>query len=130
MPAPTAMLYLEDTYLLAERAAVLSVTTLEDGATDIALDRTILYPQGGGQPCDHGSIATDTGTLAVERVGLDPDGIIHHIGTLTGTISPGQTAELRVDAERRILNARNHSAGHLIDVAVSALGLPGLRPTK
>lgn len=130
MLSATEMLYLDDTYLLQERATVLSVTPLEDGTTDIALDRTVFYPQGGGQPCDHGSIATPTGTLAVERVSLDPDGVIHHIGALTGSMEVGQSAELAVDRERRVLSARNHTAGHLIDTAVYVLGLPGLRPAK
>ena len=48
----TELLYLDDAYLRAARCAV----TIVDDAR-VALDRTIFYPTGGGQPHDTGSAA-------------------------------------------------------------------------
>jgi Ser-tRNA(Ala) deacylase AlaX len=127
---PTEMLYLDDTYLFGANAIIRRATLLEDGTTDVEFDRTVFYPQGGGQPCDHGIIATSTGRATISKVSLDAEGIIHHVGTLEGKVETEQSANLAIDPERRTLNARNHSAGHLIDIAVTESGLPGLRVVK
>ncbi|KAJ0980672.1 hypothetical protein J5N97_008927 [Dioscorea zingiberensis] len=42
----------------------------------------------------------------------------------------GQEVSLYVDAERRELNSRLHSAGHLLDVCMRNVGLSYLEPTK
>jgi Ser-tRNA(Ala) deacylase AlaX len=37
---------------------------------------------------------------------------------------------LKINKDRRILNAKLHSAGHLLDCGVSKLGLENLHATK
>jgi Ser-tRNA(Ala) deacylase AlaX len=37
---------------------------------------------------------------------------------------------MAIDSQKRIFNARNHSAGHLIDIAMKNIGLGYLKPTK
>ena len=51
----TKKLYLNDTYLLEAHARVLERACDERGPY-LLLDQTIFYPQGGGQPCDQGTI--------------------------------------------------------------------------
>lgn len=120
----TELTYLQDTYLFEDTAQIISIDPSEEADRHIiTLNKTIFYPQGGGQPYDQGIIKTDTGTFNVHEVRFD-SGQVLHIGTLTlGNIEPGQQARMRIDSERRLLNARIHSAGHLLDIAVQNIGL-------
>jgi Ser-tRNA(Ala) deacylase AlaX len=59
----TELLYLRDAYLVSADAAVVAV---EDDR--VALDRTVLYPTGGGQPFDTGTLGD---ARVVGIVGLD-----------------------------------------------------------
>ena len=59
----------------------------------------------------------------------DPAGVVMHMGASAPAFKVGAKVNLVVDEERRTKNARVHSAGHLIDVAMSACGA-GLKPTK
>ena len=120
----TELLYLRDTYLARGTATVRDIRD-EGGRTIVTLDRTILYPQGGGQPADHGSLSYAGGTFIVEDVRLDETGTVLHFGRFEGEpCHAGDTVTITVDMERRLTNARCHSAGHLIDIAILTLGLP------
>lgn len=129
----TTMLYLQDSYQLAASAKALVVKTLEDDRYEIQLDQTVFYPQGGGQPWDTGSITDANGNIfEVDEVRLLPDGIIRHCGHFTGEVfSEGVAVQLKIDAERRLSNTKNHSAGHVVDIAAYELGLyDHIKPTK
>ena len=43
------------------------------------LDRTIMHPQGGGQPSDEGYLQNDDAKFTVEALGISSD-VIQHIG--------------------------------------------------
>ncbi len=128
----TKLLYLEDHALLESAAVIVSVTE-ENGKAVIILDQTVFYPQGGGQPYDTG-IITDANTegatggssvFKVEEVRF-VDGIVKHIGAfeaVTGTFAVGQKVTCHVDKERRDLNCRLHSAGHVLDIALHKIGI-------
>ncbi|WP_419711505.1 alanyl-tRNA editing protein [Pseudomonas sp. NFX224] len=80
----------------------------------VVLRATLFHPQGGGQPCDTGRI----GESQVLRVVQDPDRIIHFVDR---PVKTGMT-RICVDEQRRRLNTRLHSAGHLIGHFVQAMG--------
>lgn len=125
----TKLLYLEDTYLFAEDAHFLEVREHEKG-TAVVLDQTIFYPQGGGQPSDTGYIRGESGIFRVDFVGLDSEGVIWHVGAFEeGSFVPQKKVHLEIDQEKRVLHARIHSAGHLLDVALKSLSTP-LIPAK
>jgi Ser-tRNA(Ala) deacylase AlaX len=125
---PTKLLYLEDHNALQTNAAVVDVRD-EEGRMIVVLDQTVFYPQGGGQPFDTGKITGETGEFVVEEVRF-ADEVVRHIGTMkSGNLKNGDAVRLDVDAERRRLNSRLHSAGHVVDMAVNALNL-GWRPGK
>lgn len=126
----TKLLYLEELALLEAPAWVMEVLR-EDDRDIVLLDQTVFYPQGGGQPYDTGVIESPAGKFLVEEVRF-VDGIVRHIGHFEGeniTWKPRFQVMCRVDAERRMLHAKIHSAGHLVDKAVAELDLPW-RPGK
>ncbi|MFH1832226.1 MAG: hypothetical protein ABH827_05515, partial [bacterium] len=65
-----------------------------------------------------------------QDVRLDKDGIVFHLGFFEKeNFTPGENVTLLIDKERRIKNAKSHSAGHLIDCAITKLNL-AIKPTK
>jgi len=129
---PTELEYLKEfnTVSLQEPVQVLSLEYSDDQSKIlITLDKTCFYPKGGGQDYDQGYISSESGKFRVEEVYLDEDGVVNHIGNFEeGSFTEGEGVLLEVDQERRVLNTRLHSAGHLLDMAVDALGydwIPG-----
>lgn len=126
----TDLMYLGDSFLFQCRATIIEKRILEDERTALILDKTIFYPQGGGQPCDVGIIESNDARFMVNDVRLDKEGIVYHIGNLErGSLESGNMVTLIIDKEKRIRNTKLHSAGHLIDCAVTQMQLP-LTTTK
>jgi Ser-tRNA(Ala) deacylase AlaX len=127
--AETRLAYWDDSYRFEDEAKVTSVIVAADGRTAITLDCTIFHPQGGGQPADNGFIHSEKGRFAVSDVRLI-DGQLLHFGNFEeGSFAQNEVVKLEIMKERRMLNARLHSSGHLIDVAIQRLGLT-LKPGK
>ncbi|MBV8656879.1 MAG: alanyl-tRNA editing protein [Burkholderiales bacterium] len=114
----TAMLFRDDAYLRSCDARVMHV-----GQDGIRLDRTVFYPNGGGQPGDTGLLRRADGS-AIEIVNtvkgpLDND--VLHIAAPGGVeLSPGETVAAEIDWARRHLHMRYHTALHLMCAAVPA----------
>ena len=114
----TKALYLADTYLFQSSAKVEGIEQDEQGLA-VILDQTIFYPQGGGQPTDIGVITSNSAEFQVNKVLYRPDGAIAHYGSMVKSeMKVGDEVSLSIDKDRRLLNARNHSAGHMLDFAV------------
>ncbi|KAI5079501.1 hypothetical protein GOP47_0004980 [Adiantum capillus-veneris] len=135
----TTLAYFEDMWQTQSHATFIA-SVLEGTRLALILDRTIFYPQGGGQPADHGWIQDVHQQLkfCVEDVRIR-DGVVYHYGLYckaqevhegTDAFSEGQEVCLYVDQDRRVLNSRLHSAGHLLDVCMQNLGLAYLEPGK
>ncbi|WP_135819786.1 alanyl-tRNA editing protein [Halostella litorea] len=86
--------------------------TVERVAGDRAvLDRTLFYPEGGGQPADAGTLTADGETWRVTDV-QKRDTIYH---ALDGDPPPaGTTVRGELDWERREAHMRYHTAQHLL----------------
>lgn len=129
MTSPTLLEYLSDSYRFASFANVVKTEQLQDGRFSIVLDKTIFYPQGGGQPYDTGTIHSSNGKFIVKETRFN-EGVVFHIGEFENSnFSENETVELNVNKERRMLHCRLHTAGHLVDVAMINLGYR-LPPTK
>ena len=99
----TELLYLDDAYL---RSFTGTVTEVREDA--VALDRTVFYPTGGGQPYDTGVL----GGVPVTAVRKEGDLVWH---TLEGEApAVGSEVEGQVDWERRHRLMRTHTALHVL----------------
>jgi alanyl-tRNA synthetase len=107
LPA-TRTLYYEDSHLQEFEARVLRVVDNDY----VVLDQTVFYPEGGGQPADHGVLKfnkTQTNVIDVQKIG---NVIVHFV---EGQI-PKENDKVtgRIDWNRRISLMRHHSATHVI----------------
>ena len=107
----TDRLYYEDQQRMEFEAMVLEVFEREDDRYDVVLDRTMFYPEGGGQPPDHGTLSTDDVTAEVEDV-QRYDGVILH--TADADPGKGEFARGQVDATRRKRLMQHHTATHIV----------------
>ena len=97
--------YYDDPFLREFTARVLSCEEVKGGFA-VVLDETAFYPEGGGQPADHG-------TLGMVRV-LDvheKGGVITHL--CDGAFEPGETVRGAIDWARRFDHMQQHSGEHI-----------------
>jgi len=110
----TEELFREDASLLECSARVLAVDEL-----GVRLDRTVFYPQGGGQAGDAGWLRLPGGQelkVADTRKGVLAAQIVHVLAAdqdLAGLV-PGVEVTARIDAVRRRAHMRFHTATHLL----------------
>ncbi|MGQ9479444.1 MAG: alanine--tRNA ligase [Thermoproteota archaeon] len=106
----TRKMYYEDPNLLEAEARVLGVF-----GEMVVLDRTIFYPEGGGQPADTGKLIFNNGETFVRDVRNVNNRIVHIV---EGSVPPvGSTVRLRIDPERRMQLRRAHTATHIINAS-------------
>lgn len=85
---------------------------------EVVLDRTPFYAEMGGQVGDTGSITCDGATLRVTDTKVN-DGLYVHVATVEdGALATGAEVTAAIDAGRRELIRRNHTATHLLDAAL------------
>jgi len=108
----TIKAYLENTYCLTGYGKVIH-TGMDDKGHFFILDRTIFYPQGGGQPSDQGYLEIDSTRLDVSHVRMI-DNQIRHYSNQDCKERLGKSSKLIIDHEKRLLHAKLHTSGHLI----------------
>ena len=107
----------EVTVLTTETEIVDALSDGEKGT--IFVQETPFYATSGGQEADTGYIRTAEGEFRVEDTVKFLGGKIGHVGVMTkGMIKTGDKVTLEVDAKKRALSARNHSATHLLQKAL------------
>lgn len=103
----TELLYLDDAYLRSASAAVTGV----DGAR-VALDRTVFYPTGGGQPHDTGVLRWPSGEARVVEVRKQGDDVWHTVEGDVPAVGDAVTGEIDWDRRHRLM--RTHTALHVL----------------
>ncbi len=103
----TEKLYLEDSYARTARSRILSCTPLANGNFAAVLDRTIFYPESGGQTADNGFLENHEVLDLIE----DENGAIRHI---ISSALIKETVECRIDWDRRFDHMQQHSGQHLL----------------
>jgi misacylated tRNA(Ala) deacylase len=114
----TALLFREDAYLRTAEAQVTAVS--ERG---IELDRTVFYPQGGGQAGDSGTLLRPDGSkvfIRDTRKGNGPDAVLHLVDAGAPLPAPGERVALELDWPRRHRLMRLHTALHLLSCVITA----------
>ncbi|WP_103021418.1 alanyl-tRNA editing protein [Salinibacter altiplanensis] len=94
--------------------------TVADATDDyIVLDGTYFYPEGGGQPADHGTLQWDGGSADVTDVQKEHGAVRHHIDNQEGGL-PEERDEVRgrIDEGRRRALRRMHTAQHVLSKVV------------
>ncbi|MBN1762363.1 MAG: alanine--tRNA ligase [Methanomicrobia archaeon] len=110
----TIKLYYEEPSALAFEATVLAV--VDDS---VVLDKTLFFPEGGGQPADTGSLTVvqQNGEERAEPVRVvdvqEVEGVILH-KLEDGTLSTGSKVSGRVDPKRRTAHKKHHTATHIV----------------
>ncbi|MFA4720035.1 alanyl-tRNA editing protein [Pyrococcus kukulkanii] len=116
----TERLYYEDPYL-REAEAIVEDVKVEGDRVAIKLDRTIFYPEGGGQPGDRGKIKGEGFEVLVENTVEKADGI-WHLGTLKGsTPKKGDKVKLDLDWHWRYENMKLHTGQHIFSAVLKKL---------
>jgi len=114
----TELLFREDAYLKSATARVLAVD-----AQGIELDRTVFYPQGGGQAGDSGALLRASGervAIADTRKGGAPEQVLHVPAPGSPLPEPGEVLTLEIDWARRYRLMRLHTALHLLSCVIVA----------
>jgi Ser-tRNA(Ala) deacylase AlaX len=99
----------------------------EDQHHVVVTDSTIFHPQGGGQPSDVGCMTGAGGArfdVEMVRTSAAASGEVLHFGRFAASSPPfraGEAVEQSVDAEKRLLYSRYHTAGHVLGSAVRHL---------
>ena len=123
----TERLFYSYTSVAPFEAEILEIRPSEDGGAQVLLDKTIFYPDGGGQPADHGTI-NGVPLLDVR----EEDGEILHLvaggeaslalsaefpAANAAALKPGP-AELVLDCRRRRNLTQLHSGQHLLSATI------------
>ncbi len=109
---PTEQMYYADAYVKEFEAKVLKVVN----GKCVVLDRTYFYPEGGGQPADHGFLVfskVKAEVMHVQKVGRV---IVHKIA---GSVAPkeGDAVKGVLDWDKRYTLMKAHTATHLVNGA-------------
>ncbi len=109
---PTRRMYYDSAYTREFEAKILKVISGEY----VVLDQTCFYPEGGGQPADHGFLLYDNLKAEVEDVQKTGNVIIHRIKAQS---PPQENTTLKgfLDWERRYALMKAHTATHLVNGA-------------
>jgi alanyl-tRNA synthetase len=111
LPA-TEQLYYADAYMRDFDAKVLKII---NGAY-VVLDRTCFYPEGGGQPADHGLLTAGNAKYDVVDAQKIGKVIVHKLGSAP-MFKEGSTVHGVLDWDRRYALMKAHTVTHLVNGA-------------
>ena len=106
-------LFYQDQYRREFDANVLSCSEDKKGYA-VILDQTVFYPEGGGQPADHGTL-NDVHVLDVRE---KDDVIIHYTDR---PLAEGSTVHGVIDWDRRFDFMQNHTGEHIVSGIIHQL---------
>jgi misacylated tRNA(Ala) deacylase len=117
MTPPGEQLCYSDAYLRSVEARIASVEVGDDQRSFIVLDRTNVYPGGGGQPSDRGTIlrAADGRAWTVQAARKVEGEIVHELeGDGNEPPRVGDAVQVDLDWARRLALMRTHTALHAL----------------
>ena len=112
---PTQKYYEADAYRCEADAVILAAEPDGRGGGKLALDGTVFYPEGGGQPADHGTLTLPDGArLTVTDVHEQGGVIWHRVDALPDTAAPGTAVTGRIDWAWRFDKMQQHTGEHIL----------------
>jgi alanyl-tRNA synthetase len=115
----TLKLYWDDPFARAFEARALTLGQWQ-GKPSIVLDRTLFYPEAGGQLADQGTLVIGERSLAIDDVQVDDDGVIHHLGADVGSLADTVgAADAQARGEIAMPRRRDFMAQHTAQHALS-----------
>lgn len=105
--------YYRHPYIRELDTVVLCCHACKDGY-ELVLKDTIFYPEGGGQPCDKGTIQ-GVEVIAVQR---EKERIVH---ITKQPLAPGENVHCEIDWEYRFDLMQNHTGEHIFSGVVKQL---------
>lgn len=102
----TERLYLLDSHR-TENDALVTACSAAEGGYEILLDKSCLFPNAGGQPCDRGMIG-EASVLSVDEAGGD---IVH---LADRALPVGSRVHVKMDWARRFDFMQQHTGEHLL----------------
>jgi len=108
----TDALFNDDAYLTR-----CSATVTAAGEAGVEIDRTVFYPEGGGQPGDSGQLILADGTaltVATTQKGAAAGQILHVLAEGTAAPAVGSQVTAEIDWARRHRHMRMHTCLHLL----------------
>ena len=107
--------YLSDPLTGDFTAKVTKVEDAGDGAWRVWLDKTLFYPESGGQPGDRGTL----GGFKVKAVSEEGHGVCHLV---MGRLEAGDGINGHVDMARRFDHMQQHTGQHILSRVFVSLG--------
>ena len=112
---PTQKYYEADAYRRAADAVILAAEPDGRGGGKLALDGTVFYPEGGGQPADHGTLTLPDGARLTVTDAHEQGGVIwHRVDALPDTAAPGTAVTGRIDWAWRFDKMQQHTGEHIL----------------
>ena len=110
----TEKYYENDAFRTECTGLVLAVQQDKTGGR-IALDGTVFYPEGGGQPADRGTLTLADGTMLTVTDVHESDGVIwHSVDTLPTSLAQGARVTACIDWEWRFDKMQQHTGEHIL----------------
>ena len=110
----TEKYYEADAFRTEAAGRILAVQPTERGGR-IALDGTVFYPEGGGQPADRGTLTLSDGTAVQVLDVHETEGVIWHtVDALPPAAAVGEAVTGRLDWERRFDHMQQHTGEHIL----------------
>jgi len=110
----TEKLYYSDEYMKEMDAKVVAVRD-----EWVALDKTVFYPEGGGQEPDKGSFSHSDNRYEVIDVQKQGNIVLHRVSK--HSLEEGDKVSGRIDWERRLQLMQHHSTTHMVNGASKKL---------
>lgn len=111
----TERIYQHNSYAKNIISKITDITS-KNGLDVIVLEKTIFFPEGGGQPSDIGVIESPHGKFNITYVydhSLETD-VYHVTDASEGTFSIGDEVQVTLDWDRRFSNMQRHTGEHML----------------
>ena len=113
---PTAI---EATVVMLGKEGVEVARACDGEEVTVIIDNNPFHPEGGGQLGDTGMLEGKEGKAVVTDARALPNGLVYLVATVQeGALCIGDMVDVKVDKDRNLAMARNHTATHLLQAAL------------